>query len=103
MPPHEPGLNTPADRGVTPLASLWRTRVYLRPYRWQLVVMLAWAIVAVGAEIAIPLLTKPMLGGPTSHGGRRLLVPIGAVAIGLFVGQALLNFLRRWIQADAVT
>ena len=103
MPPHEPGLNTPAGRGATPLASLWRTRVYLRPYRWQLVVMLACAIVAVGAEIAIPLLTKSMIDGAISHGERSLLLPIGAAAVALGVGQALLNFLRRWIQADAVT
>ena len=88
---------------MTPLASLWRTRVYLRPYRWQLVVMLACAIVAVGAEIAIPLLTKSMIDGAISHGERSLLLPIGAAAVGLGVGQALLNFLRRWIQADAVT
>jgi ATP-binding cassette, subfamily B, bacterial len=88
---------------VTPLASLWRTRVYLRPYRWQLVVMLACAIVAVGAEIAIPLLTKSMIDGAISQGERRLLLPIGAAAVALGVGQALLNFLRRWIQADAVT
>ncbi|HEX3387959.1 MAG TPA: ABC transporter ATP-binding protein [Streptosporangiaceae bacterium] len=103
MPPHEPGRNTPADRGATPLASLWRTRVYLRPYRWQLVFMLACAIVAVGSEIAIPLLTKSMIDGAISHGERSLLLPIGAAAIGLGVVQALLNFLRRWMQANAVT
>ena len=103
MPPHEPGRSAPADRGATPLASLWRTRVYLRPYRWQLVFMLACAIVAVGAEIAIPLLTKSMIDGAISHGERALLLPIGAAAIGLGVGQALLNFLRRWMQAGAVT
>ncbi len=103
MPPHEPGRNTPADRGATPLASLWRTRVYLRPYRWQLVFMLACAIVAVGSEIAIPLLTKSMIDGAISHGERSLLLPIGAAAVGLGIGQALLNFLRRWMQANAVT
>jgi ATP-binding cassette, subfamily B, bacterial len=103
MPPHEPGRNTPADRGATPLASLWRTRVYLRPYRWQLVLMLACAIVAVGTEIAIPLLTKSMIDGAIAHGERSLLLPIGAAAVGLGIGQALLNFLRRWIQAGAVT
>ena len=103
MPPHEPGRNTPADRGATPLASLWRTRVYLRPYRWQLVIMLACAIVAVGTEIAIPLLTKSMIDGAISHGERSLLLPIGAAAVGLGIGQALLNFLRRWMQANAVT
>src|SRR5271170_3829674 len=103
MPPHEPARNTAADRGVTPLASLWRTRVYLRPYRWQLAFMLACAIVAVGSEIAIPLLTKSMIDGAISHGERSLLLPIGVAAIGLGIGQALLNFLRRWMQANAVT
>ncbi len=88
---------------MTPLASLWRTRVYLRPYRWQLAVMLGCAIVAVGAEIAIPLLTKSMIDGAISHGERSLLLPIGAAAVGLGIGQALLNFLRRWLQANAVT
>ncbi len=88
---------------MTPLASLWRTRVYLRPYRWQLAVMLVCAIVAVGAEIAIPLLTKSMIDGAISQGERSLLLPIGAAAVGLGIGQALLNFLRRWMQANAVT
>jgi ATP-binding cassette subfamily B protein len=65
--------------------------------------MLGCAIVAVGAEIAIPLLTKSMIDGAISHGERGLLLPIGAAAVGLGVGQALLNFLRRWMQASAVT
>ncbi len=103
MPPHEPGRSAPADRGATPLASLWRVRAYLRPYRWQLVFMLACAIVAVGTEIAIPLLTKSMIDGVISRGERQLLLPIGVAAIGLGAGQALLNFLRRWTNASAVT
>ncbi len=102
MPPHEPGRSAPADRGATPLASLWRIRVYLHPYRWQLAFMLACAIVAVGSEIAIPLLTKSMIDGAIGHGERGLLLPIGAAAVGLGAVQALLNFLRRWIQASAV-
>ncbi len=76
--------------------------MYLRPYRWQLAFMLVCAIVAVGSEIAIPLLTKSMIDGAISHGERRLLLPIGAAAVGLGVIQALLNFLRRWMQAGAV-
>ena len=75
----------------------------MRPYRWQLAFMLACAIVAVGSEIAIPLLTKSMIDGAISHGERSLLLPIGAAAVGLGIGQALLNFLRRWMQANAVT
>jgi ATP-binding cassette subfamily B protein len=64
--------------------------------------MLTCAIVAVGSEIAIPLLTKSMIDGAISHGERRLLLPIGAAAVGLGIGQALLSFLRRWMQAGAV-
>ena len=108
MPPQQPG-SIPAARtgnggtGGTPLAALWRARSYLRPYRWQLAFMLAAAIVAVLSEIAIPLLTKSMIDGAISHGRRDLLLPIGAAAVGLGVLQAVLNFLRRWVQANAVT
>jgi ATP-binding cassette subfamily B protein len=108
MPPQQPG-SLPAARtgnggtGGTPLAALWRARSYLRPYRWQLAFMLAAAIVAVLSEIAIPLLTKAMIDGAISHGRRDLLLPIGAAAVGLGVLQAVLNFLRRWVQANAVT
>ena len=108
MPPQQPGPGTPGriragGAGETPLAALWRTRSYLRPYRWQLAFMLAAAIVAVLSEIAIPLLTKSMIDGAISQGRRDLLLPIGAAAIGLGVLQAVLNFLRRWVQASAVT
>ncbi len=108
MPPQQPGP-LPAARtgnggtGGTPLTALWRARSYLRPYRWQLAFMLAAAIIAVLSEIAIPLLTKSMIDGAISHGRRDLLLPIGAAAVGLGVLQAVLNFLRRWVQANAVT
>jgi ATP-binding cassette, subfamily B, bacterial len=108
MPPKGPGSLPAAQKGnggtaETPLAALWRARSYLRPYRWRLAFMLSAAIVAVLSEIAIPLLTKSMIDGAISHGRRDLLLPIGAAAIGLGVLQALLNFLRRWVQATAVT
>ena len=108
MPPQQPGPLPAARTGNggtagTPLAALWRARSYLRPYRWQLAFMLAAAIVAVLSEIAIPLLTKAMIDGAISHGRRDLLLPIGAAAVGLGVLQAVLNFLRRWVQANAVT
>jgi ATP-binding cassette, subfamily B, bacterial len=108
MPPQEPGSLPAARTGnggtsETPLAALWRARSYLRPYRWRLAFMLAAAIVAVLSEIAIPLLTKSMIDGAISHGRRDLLLPIGAAAVGLGALQALLNFLRRWVQATAVT
>jgi ATP-binding cassette subfamily B protein len=65
--------------------------------------MLATAIVAVGTEIAIPLLTKSMIDGAIRHRERSLLLPIAAAAIGLGATQAILSFLRRWMQASAVT
>jgi ATP-binding cassette subfamily B protein len=99
----EPDDAGPATTGGTTLAALWRIRSYLRPYRWRLAFMLAAAIVAVGTEITIPLLTKSMIDGAISHGQRGLLLPIGAAAIGLGATQAVLNGLRRWVQASAVT
>jgi ATP-binding cassette subfamily B protein len=64
--------------------------------------MLVAALVAVGAEIVIPLLTKSVIDGAIAHHQRRLLLPLGAAAIALGVSQAVLNLLRRWVQASAV-
>jgi ATP-binding cassette subfamily B protein len=89
--------------GQTPLAALWRTREYLRPYYLQLALMLAAAIAAAGAEIAIPLLVKAVIDGPIAHGNSRALLPLGMAAAGLGVLQAALNLYRRWVQASAVT
>ncbi len=94
--PHAPG-------GQTPFEALWRTREYLRPYRWQLALMVALALGAVATEIVIPLLTKAVIDGPIAHGQRGLLVPLGLAAIALGTAEAALNMLRRWIQASAVT
>jgi ATP-binding cassette, subfamily B, bacterial len=102
MPPQQASPVAHAPTGGTPLASLWRTRGYLQPYLWQLAFMLAAAIVAVGTEIAIPLLTKSVIDGAIAHHRRGLLIPLGAAAIALGVTQALLNLLRRWVQASAV-
>jgi ATP-binding cassette subfamily B protein len=92
-----------APDGQTPFQALWRTREYLRPYYWQLLLMLGAALAAVATEIIIPLLTKSVIDGPIAHGERRLLIPLGAAAIGLGAAQALLNFLRRWAMSRAVT
>jgi ATP-binding cassette, subfamily B, bacterial len=87
----------------TPLAALWRTREYLRPYLWLLALMLAAAMGAAGAEIAIPLLVKGIIDGPIAHGDTRALIPLGLAAIGLGVTESGLSLYRRWVQASAVT
>ena len=80
--PSEPAAQLPhAPGGQTPFQALWRTREYLRPYRWQLVLMLAAAFGAVASEIVIPLLTKAVIDGPIAHAERRLLLPLGIVAL----------------------
>jgi ATP-binding cassette, subfamily B, bacterial len=87
----------------TPLAALWRTREYLRPYYGQLALMLTAAVGAAAAEIVIPLLVKAVIDGPIAHGNSRALLPLGIAATGLGVIQAALSLYRRWVQASAVT
>jgi ATP-binding cassette subfamily B protein len=93
----------------SPSAALWRSREYLRPYYSQLVFMLAAALIATGAEIAIPLLTKAAIDGPIASAARPgaahsygLLLVIGAAALALGIIEVALNMFRRWIQASAV-
>ncbi len=102
MPPVTPLLVTRASARVRPVGALWRLRGYLKPFRVQMVVMLAAALGAVAAEICIPLLTESVIDGAIAHDDRRLLIPLALAAIGLGTAEALLNLIRRWIQANAV-
>jgi ATP-binding cassette, subfamily B, bacterial len=102
MPPVSPSLVTHAFARVRPVGALWRLRGYLKPFRVQMAVMFAAACGAVAAEIGIPLLIKVVVDGAIAHGARRLLIPLALAAIGLGLAEALLNLIRRWIQANAV-
>ncbi|MGD0065431.1 MAG: ABC transporter ATP-binding protein [Streptosporangiaceae bacterium] len=84
------------------MGALWRLRGYLKPFRTQMIVMLCAALGAVGAELAIPLLTKSVIDGAIAHGDKRLLIPLALAAVGLGTAVALLNMIRRWIQSTAV-
>jgi ATP-binding cassette subfamily B protein len=95
MPPVSPLLVTHASARVGPVGALWRLRGYLKPFRVQMIVMLAAALGAVTAEILIPLLTKSVVDGAIAHGARRLLIPLALAAIGLGTAEALLNMIRR--------
>ena len=103
MPPEHVAADGHAPTRAQPLAALWRTRSYLRPYLGRLIFMLVAACLAVGAEILIPLLTKYIIDGAITHHHRELLVLLGLAAIALGAAEAVLNFLRRWAQARAVT
>jgi ATP-binding cassette, subfamily B, bacterial len=102
MPPVTPLPVTRASARVRPVGALWRLRGYLRPFRFQMIVMFAAAFGAVAAEITIPLLTKAVIDGAIAHGYRALLIPLSLAAVGLGAAEALLNLIRRWIQASAV-
>ncbi len=101
--PARPAPASPDRAGQTPLAALWRTREYLRPYYGQLVAMLAAAVGAAGAEIVIPLLIKAVVDGPIRRGDSGALLPLGLAVTALGVIQASLNLYRRWVQASAVS
>jgi ATP-binding cassette, subfamily B, bacterial len=92
--------NRPA--GGRPVGALWRLRGYLKPLRVQMVIMFAAAVGAVAAAITVPLLAKAIIDGAIAHGVKRELIPLGLAAVGLGAAEALLNMIRRWIQADAV-
>ena len=102
MPSVTPLLVLRASARVRPVGALWRLRGYLKPFRTQMIVMLAAALGAVAAEIAIPLLTKSVIDGAIAHGARRLLIPLALAAVGLGAAEGLLNMIRRWIQSTAV-
>jgi ATP-binding cassette subfamily B protein len=63
--------------------------------------MFAAALLGVGAGIVIPLVTKAIIDGPVARGERSLL-PLALVAFGLGAVEAILTFVRRWIQSTAV-
>ena len=80
MPPQSGDADAHAATADLPLAALWRTRSYLRPYLGQLIFMLVAACAAVSTEILIPVLTKFIIDGAISHGNRRLLLLLGLAA-----------------------
>jgi ATP-binding cassette subfamily B protein len=87
---------------ASPVAALWRLRPYLRPYRYQLLLMLFAAILSSGTEIVIPLIAKVVIDGAITHHERDLLLPLGLLAVGLGAAGALLSLIRRWVQGNAV-
>ncbi len=83
------------------LHSLWRIRVYVRPYTGQMVLMTVAAALAVGVSIMVPLIIRSVVDGPIADGDRAGLVPLGLLALFLGVLEALLIFIRRWVQSYA--
>lgn len=90
--------DAPAPTVIGPIASLWRIRSYVRPYMGRLVLMVVAALAGVGASIVVPLVTRRVVDGPIAHGDRAGLLPLAALALALGVAEAVLAFIRRWVQ-----
>ena len=92
----------PFDHPAAGVGSLWRLRGYLRPHLRSMVVMASCAFAGVVLTIAIPLVTKAMIDGPIAHHRTGAVLPLGLLALGLGILEALVTFVRRWVQSTAV-
>ena len=82
--------------------SLWRLRGYLKPHKVALAIMLGTSLAGVGLSIAIPLVTKSLIDGPITERDLGPVLPLGLLALGLGILEAVLIFWRRWVQSNAV-
>ncbi|MFI6496296.1 ABC transporter ATP-binding protein [Nonomuraea typhae] len=98
MPPD----TTTSRRSLLSTNSLWRMKGYLRPYIGKLVFIWLAATLGIGASIVLPLIGKEVVDGPVTHGDSGALLPLGLLALGVGVVEALLIFLRRWAQIGPV-
>jgi ATP-binding cassette subfamily B protein len=76
-------------------------RSYVRPYAFRLVIMVLAALTGVGASIVVPLVTRRVVDGPIAHGDRSGLLPLAVLALALGVVEAVLVWVRRWVQNTA--
>ncbi|MCW2764703.1 MAG: transporter, transrane region [Nocardioides sp.] len=82
--------------------SLWRLRGYLRPHALALSVMAGASLAGVGLTIAIPLVTMALIDGPITDRDIGAVLPLGLLALALGVVEAVLIWIRRWVQSSAV-
>jgi ATP-binding cassette subfamily B protein len=98
--PEDPPPSPRIHPGPHPLHSLWRLRHYVRPYGGQLVWLLIAAFAATGAGIGIPLVIQRVVDGPIAHQDRDGLLRLGGLALLLGLAEAVLIFIRRWVQSS---
>ncbi|GAA2360553.1 ABC transporter ATP-binding protein [Nonomuraea africana] len=92
-----PDTNSPR-RPLLSSNSLWRMRSYLRPYIGKLVFIWLVAILGIAASITFPLVGKEVIDARQTAD----LLPLGLLAVGVGVAEALMIFLRRWVQTKPV-
>jgi ATP-binding cassette subfamily B protein len=97
-----PDASGPHDHPPAGVGSLWRLRGYLRPHAAEMSVMATAALLGVGLTIAIPLVIKAIIDGPIARHEMAAVLPLGLLALGLGVLEAVFIFVRRWVQSNAV-
>ncbi|SCL65420.1 ATP-binding cassette, subfamily B [Micromonospora citrea] len=102
MPAASDGNPAPGvEAGPRPLHSLWRLRHYLRPHAAEFGWLLLAGLAATGAGIAVPLVTQRVVDGPVARQDPAGLLRLAGLALLLGLAEALLIFIRRWVQSSS--
>src|SRR4051812_23215972 len=72
-------------------------RPYAAPYLW----VIAAGFATTGLSVTLPLIVQRVVDGPVRHGDEGGLVLLGALALALGLVEALLIFIRRWVQSNS--
>jgi ATP-binding cassette subfamily B protein len=90
----------PARNRRRSLHNLWRTRSYLRPYRWHYLWLILAGFAGTGVGIAIPLLVQRVVDGPVMQRDPGGLWLLGGLALLFGLVEAALTLFRRWVQSS---
>ncbi|WP_438819599.1 ABC transporter ATP-binding protein, partial [Micromonospora endophytica] len=94
----------PAGRGEVgrhSLRNLWRLRRYLRPHAAQFAWLMLAGFAATGAGIAVPLLAQQVVDGPVARRDLAGLFQLAGLALLVGLVEAVLIFIRRWVQSSS--
>lgn len=92
--------DSPQTTSRLPWHNLWRLRHYVRPYAAKMTGLLISAAAATAAGIAVPLVIRRVVDGPIARRDPDGLLILGALALLLGIVEALLIFIRRWVQSS---
>lgn len=90
-----------AAAGSHPVHNLWRLRPYLRPYAAEFAWLLLAGLAGTAAGIAVPLVVQRVVDGPVARHEPAGLLQLGGLALLLGVAEAVLIFIRRWVQSSS--
>ncbi|MGC4809714.1 ABC transporter ATP-binding protein [Micromonospora sp. DT228] len=92
---------TPVAAPRHPFHNLWRLRPYLRPYAAEFAWLLVAGLAGTAAGIAVPLVVQRVVDGPVARHEPAGLFQLGGLALLLGVVEAVLIFIRRWVQSSS--